>query len=943
MLQNICSARLRINQLRLFAEATTPTVIALTETHLNNTDHDLALEINDYQLLRQDRSFGEKGGLALYILSTVPAKILPQFCHCKPEYELLVAEVTVSNKDLILCLVYRTNHCAVVNGNLINILEKLADALEEVSDYNNDVCILGDFNLPNSSQRDTFQGLVGSLGVVNYINTATHKLGSVLDLVLAGPELVASTFVEETVISTDHLTICGAFAPDFFDTQQEVTVEKIKIPPQTINVTEFGWLYDQLRQTVWQLGCARGIEWTWCAFLYVIQAILLHVSTPRKTIVDKKSRPRFSGPLKHLKNKRSQLLQEYKCTATINKPALSLRIRELDRSITEKITADRDKNVQTMTSLLNSGQQNKFWELAKQNFATVNKRCIQVLLKTEDGVVKGAVNVCKVLKEKFGKNFTATDRQYIGRRHIGWPSIKFTTSMLSANMEKGKKEASQYLMSRSVLKTIFPTIVSDMSHLAQQSFYRGIFPHVGKCALMIPVPKGDGDYRPISLLSPLFSVVYEKPLYAFLQQHAIKNKIFPPNQYGFVQKMSTEHAIFDLQKRLLNAQTLNAAGVICVNLDVRKAFDQILHPSICDALEYFEVPADVIRAVNSWLTNRRAVINNGGIYSDAFAVGSGVPQGSCLGPLLFVYALAYAMRVVDNAEQHMIFYADDTSVVVPIFSQGDIDLVSRLVQSYSCALEKIGLKINVDKSAVMRFELSPKIFQQYNSNIILNGTPLPVKSEARFLGLLLDSGLSFGSHAQEMRKSCIKIIYYIRRLFGRKIKDNKAASLLFNAYVGSKLKYAIAFSKPYRKCDTKSLDQLIRRFSRWLCGRNTGLGYAARLHKLGWLNYEQTAEVELIMFIVRLFYRGNEKLCEFVKPSCGTELRRPHLLRPKRLGRFKSEHYGRLAPYRGAKLFNEFTASLSAEEFSDFLERRLSLKRVREAAVEFIINSVSVE
>lgn len=387
----------------------------------------------------------------------------------------------------------------------------------------------------------------------------------------------------------------------------------------------------------------------------------------------------------------------------------------------------------------------------------------------------------------------------------------------------------------------------------------------------------------------------------------------------------------------------NATGVICVNLDVRKAFDQISHASICDALEFFGVPDDIIRAVKSWLSNRRAVVSNGGIYSDAFHVNSGVPQGSCLGPLLFVYTLAYAMRTVDDAEAHMLFYADDTSIVKPIFGQEDVVVVNNLVRAYSAALNKIGLRINAEKSSVLCFELSPKIFRTFSTDILLDGSGIPVKSEARFLGLLLDNDLTFTSHASEVRKSCIRIVYYVRRLFGKRIKDNKAANIMFNAYAVSKLKYASAFSKPYRKSDTKNLDQLIRRFSRWLCGRHSGLNYAARLQKLGWLSYEQIAEVELIMFIVRLFYTDDQKLCEFVEPSGGIELRRAQLVRLKRLGRFRSEHYGRLAPYRGANLFNDFVASLSTDDFSDFVERRWSMKRIREAAVDFVINHISVE
>jgi uncharacterized protein YutD len=212
---------------------------------------------------------------------------------------------------------------------------------------------------------------------------------------------------------------------------------------------------------------------------------------------------------------------------------------------------------------------------------------------------------------------------------------------------KAKDSSGYDGISTKILKMCNPVISKPLCYICNKSIQTGVFPDRLKYAVVKPVFK-NGDrssilnYRPISLL-PVFSKIIEKTMYSRLNQHLITNNILAMEQFGFRKDRSTEHAAYTLVNGIFQAwnNKLQVAGIFC---DLTKAFDYVNHGILIEKLKYYGVYQTGGNWFKSSLHNtiQRVGINVNDIhnYSSTWeTVKRGVPQGSVLGPLIFVLLL----------------------------------------------------------------------------------------------------------------------------------------------------------------------------------------------------------------------------------------------------------------------------------------------------------------
>ena len=265
-----------------------------------------------------------------------------------------------------------------------------------------------------------------------------------------------------------------------------------------------------------------------------------------------------------------------------------------------------------------------------------------------------------------------------------------------------------------------------------------------KISKVIPVyKKGDKDhvcnYRPISLLTSL-SKLLEKIVYTrlleFLNIHIISN-----SQFGFRQKHSTSHAILTLIEKVTKAidKFQHTVGVF---LDLSKAFDTIDHDILLYKLYHYGIRGKALEWFRSYLTNRKQFVAINVHYSSQQDVDCGVPQGSLLGPLLFILCITD----IQNSSEILSFilFADDSNVFL---SHPDPHiLVNTLVSELEMLLFWIrtnNLSLNLQKTKCMIFSNS---LDRLPMNIALDGTVLEIVSSTKFLGLTIDNKLSWKPH-----------------------------------------------------------------------------------------------------------------------------------------------------------------------------------------------------
>ena len=236
------------------------------------------------------------------------------------------------------------------------------------------------------------------------------------------------------------------------------------------------------------------------------------------------------------------------------------------------------------------------------------------------------------------------------------------------NSQLDSKNSSGYdSISNILIKSIVDIILKPLTVIINQYLKMGILPNQLKIAKVVPIFKSGDDtlftnYRPISLL-PSTSKVVERVIFNQLYTYFETNKLFYGSQYGFRKRHSTEFAALELVDKLLNMMDKGQVP-LGIFLDLSKAFDTLDHKIMIKKLEFYGVSDGPGKLLESYLSNRKQYAVFDDINSQVLDIKTGVPQGSILGPLLF---LIYINDIVKSSNFFkFILFADDTTIIAPI-------------------------------------------------------------------------------------------------------------------------------------------------------------------------------------------------------------------------------------------------------------------------------------
>ena len=280
-------------------------------------------------------------------------------------------------------------------------------------------------------------------------------------------------------------------------------------------------------------------------------------------------------------------------------------------------------------------------------------------------------------------------------------------------------------ISTKMLKVIAPVIIKPLTLLINQVLNTGTFPDKLKIAKVIPIFKKGGpslfeNYRPISLL-PAISKVLEKIIALQLSSYFAKNKLLFDKQYGFRPKHSTEHAALELIDRITNKMDTNEIP-LNIFLDLSKAFDPIDHSILLNKLKYYGMKGPTLNVFQSYLSNRKQYTEIEDTTSTILPIQVGVPQGSILGPILFIIYVNDLPQCSNKFDFFM--YADDTTLLSTIDSFSDINSnasADSLINAEICkVIEWLNinkLSHNKNKSKYITFHMPKKQIQHLTLKI----------------------------------------------------------------------------------------------------------------------------------------------------------------------------------------------------------------------------------
>ena len=321
-------------------------------------------------------------------------------------------------------------------------------------------------------------------------------------------------------------------------------------------------------------------------------------------------------------------------------------------------------------------------------------------------------------------------------------------------------------ISNKLIKYIKDVVIEPLTIIINQMFNTGIFPDLLKISKVIPIYKKDDDkcfanYRPISLL-PSMSKIFEKAILLQLIDYLESNKLLNPYQYGFRKKHSTELASLHLVD-YLSSELDNMNTPLNIYLDLSKAFDSLNHNILLSKLEYYGITGISHNLFNTYLSNRKQYVQYESSHSDLANIKYGVPQGSILGPLLFL------IYINDLPKSSKIFsflmYADDTTLYCNIdnINPNYRDLVINAeLQNINNWLVANKLSLNVSKTKYMIFYKKPKCIPDLHLSIDSN--EIERVESFNFLGLHINTHLTWNTHLSVISKKNSRIIGLIRKM-----------------------------------------------------------------------------------------------------------------------------------------------------------------------------------
>jgi len=459
-------------------------------------------------------------------------------------------------------------------------------------------------------------------------------------------------------------------------------------------------------------------------------------------------------------------------------------------------------------------------------------------LRAVDGsMVEEDQQRAELFSQFFNTVYTVEDMAYIpdvvdrGSQKLCTIQItEFEVKQLLKNLRVDKSSGPDIIHPR-VLKECAEELAGPLTMLFQTALSEGKLPQQWKEADVIPIfKKGErtevGNYRPVSLTSVCCKVM-ERLVRKALIRHMIDNGFLSEYQHGFIQGRSCTTQLLkvvDMWSKILDG----GGAVDTVYLDFAKAFDTVPHQRLLRKLEGYGVGGQLLEWIGQFLTGRRQRVGVAGSFSQWTEVVSGVPQGSVLGPMLFV---CYINDMPENIASFIFMYADDTKVFRRVECDKDREALQNNLDKLCEWAKEWQLHFNIGKCKVMHVGGDGNLNAQYEMQRADNGNweKLLVTEEEKDLGIWIDNTIKPACHVLKAVKKANQLLGLIRRTFTH--MDGELMRLLFTSIVRPHLEYGNVVWHPFLKKDIELIESVQHRATRMVPGL-AKLDYEERLEKM---------------------------------------------------------------------------------------------------------------
>mgnify|MGYP001548984872 CR=1 FL=1 len=635
-----------------------PDVIAISETWLNSEVPDSIFSAcKGYSVFRRDRSPGKKGG-GVAILTKTGLACYSVNVPSDSCLEALCVQIQGKCQNLLFCVIYRPP------GAVKECVQSMSRLLIFLESFQLPVVLTGDINLPdidwhymtspNSFSSEICRSLL-THGFFQFVSEPTRSK-NLLDVVLCTDlDLIQSTKVSPPVGNSDHFSVSFKI-----NVASKPPVLKRKFLQW--DKADYVGFSIALECVPWEtlLG-SRTINGMWTNFESCLLSLIdVFVPSTFVSVSGGSRKPSLPNRLKNALNRKRQLFEAKKLDPS---PENKLRLKKWSH------------NCRSLLSGFQKVNESRFIENPdrKQFFRYVNSKLrsrssIDVIEQGSCTLVDDQAK-CEAFNDYYSSVFIDDDGVCLDLPDLGiadLPEFLITRSVVSQTLNALANNTSfgPDEIPSCVLKNLAVQLSVPLQKIFNISLCLGKLPDKWKMATVCPLYKGKGsrslldNYRPISLTSVCCKSL-ERILKRKITSHVISMSIISDSQHGFLQNRSTQTQLLECLNDWTSALD-ERIGIDAIYLDIKKAFDTVSHKKLVAVLSNYGIRGNVLRWIIDFLSNRRQRVRINSSYSDFILVRSGVPQGSVLGPLLFILYINDICRTVVHCSLKI--FADDTKV-----------------------------------------------------------------------------------------------------------------------------------------------------------------------------------------------------------------------------------------------------------------------------------------
>lgn len=680
------------------------------------------------------------------------------------------------------------------------------------------VILFGDFNFPainwsniaetaskNTVESD-FLNTCLTFGLTQIVSNPTRhndKSSNLLDLILTSHSDYASPLTHLPGLS-DHSVLhasfqCGIPAPT--KTRKTITLyDKGNYTDMNIKLAEFS-------SSFFTGFLERSVETNWLLFKNKIHE-LIKTYIPTITVTEKHSSPWFNTTLKRLNNKKKRL---YRAARHSNSECAWQKYYTAEKTYLSLASQSKRSFFSTTLPNILRNNSKQFWNIINP------KRSQPLALCDEKNKPIPDHEIAEALNHAFSSVFTNEPKSELPEfpyfSHHTMPAITFSSGGIKKCIDSLKLSSSPGIdgINSKVLKNTKYVTSEILCHIFQQSLSSGVVPDDWKVGKVIPVPKKGpssscSSYRPISLTS-VCSKLMEHVLHSHIATFLTSVNFFHPNQHGFRKGLSCDSQL----ALFINDISTNLDQNIPVDalfLDFEKAFDKVPHQRLLLKLSRLHLNPLVLDWIRNFLTNRQQFVYANNHPSSKRPVLSGVPQGTVLGPLLF---LIYINDLPANLSSHIRLFADDCVIYRPILTSTDNHALQDDLDKVTTWCNMWLMSLNTTKTLLVPFHRRKL---HHTPKYVLCNSEISSVESCKYLGLTLSNNLSWSSHITNITNDANRTLGYFRR--NLRFVPPSLKILTYITFIRPKLEYACSVWDPHQTSLSNTLEAVQNRAARFI-------------------------------------------------------------------------------------------------------------------------------